>query len=164
MAITFNSSIDEAGARIAGIIASFGFDAHSAESGTVGDRAAKIVADGIHERSLRFEGPTGYWRSNAPATIDAKGFNAPNYETGEMIAAENIAGRVTNSHEECRIDYTDDPEIRARAEFANFKGQSHKKIIRRFMALDETINQKVRQGVAEDLVAHVERHDEGGWG
>lgn len=164
MAIYLDCDIDGAARWVSGVIAGFGFDTGPAGD-TVGDHSARIVATDISRRGMRGYGPDGEWDHNADSTIKKKGFDAPNVVTGEMLDPKNIAGTVTNSREECRIDYTDDPEIRERAEFAH-TGQSRKKIIRRFMGLDEDINRAVVEAVARDLTLHIE-HVGGGddsWG
>jgi hypothetical protein len=154
----YTSNLDQVAEAIRRKVLGFGFDSPSSKGGgTVGDRAAKTLADDIHERSKRGDGPDGAWDRNAPSTIARKGRDQPNINTGQMIAPENIAGTVTNTGEECRIEYTHDEEIRARAEYANSKGQGRQKIIRRFMALDDTIKRDVVVGVREDLGDHLSR-------
>jgi hypothetical protein len=163
MSVYVNCAVEDAGQWVADIIAGFGFDTDFGGGHTVGYRAGCVVGQGIHDRSLEGRGPDGDWDRNAPSTIARKGRDQPNFDTGEMLDPKNIAGTVTSTREECRIEYSQDAELRKKAELAH-TGQSHKKIIRRFMGLDETISDEVRRSVADDLVAWIERHGEGSWG
>jgi hypothetical protein len=152
----YTSNLDQVVAAIRQKIADFGFHTLSSTGGgTVGDRAATTVAEGIHERSERQMGPDRRWDDNAPSTIERKGRNSPNFDSGAMLDPKNIAGSVTSTPDTCAIEYTHDEENRRKAEYANFKGQGPRGVIRRFMALDGQINQTVVEVVREELGDHL---------
>jgi hypothetical protein len=155
--MAYDSNLDAVAEAIRKKIADFGFNSSSSRGGgTVGDRAAKTVAQGIHDRSIRFEGPDGRWPDNADSTVERKGFNAPNFETGGMLSEEQIAGEVTVTPNECAIRYGKDEENREKAGYAH-GGQGRGKVVRRFFALDEQISRAVVEVVREELGDHLSK-------
>lgn len=154
---SYTSNIDQVAEAIRRKVAGFGFSTPASKGGgTVGDRAAATVARGIHDRSIRFEGPDGRWPDNADSTVRKKGFNAPNFETGAMISEEQIAGEVTSTPDECAIRYGKDQENRSKAHYAH-AGQGEQKIVRRFFALDGTIKRAVVVVVRDELGDHLSK-------
>lgn len=109
---------------------------------SVADRLATAFARRIHARGMAGRGPDGDWRRNAPATIEAKGFDRPNVETGEMLDERHIRGVVASTDSEMSMTYgtgaADEHGVsdRDRAVFAH-EGQSAQRIRRPFFGLND---------------------------
>jgi len=109
---------------------------------TLGRAMAAAVAADIHELGRRGQGPDGFWRPNAPSTIDEKGKDSPNERTGAMLDPRNIAGDVKSTPRSMDMVYgtgaTDDRGAtdREKATLAH-DGQSHLLIRRPFFALTD---------------------------
>jgi hypothetical protein len=141
MGYSYSTNLDDVAAWLKRCAAGPGLDEPAAgASGTVGDRLAKTLAGRIHDRAVRFVGTAGAWPMNAESTAEAKRFNAPNYETGEMVSEEHIAGVVTSTESETTILYgqgnanADGVTDRDRANFAE-EGQSAQRIVRSFFGV-----------------------------
>lgn len=147
----YTSNLDALMDAIRRKVLGFGFDnAASRGSGTVGDHAAAVAAEGIHDRSIVSYGPDGQWPDNADSTIKRKGFNWPNVESGSMVSEEQIAGDVQSTNDECRMRYGKDDENRKKAKYAH-EGQGPTKVVRKFFALDNDIRRDIGVAMREEM-------------
>lgn len=152
----FTSNADDSGASFRDAIREFGLDSPSRHGKSVGDRALTTVVDGICERFANKEGSDGRWPSNAPSTVYRKGRDDANCDTGAMGSREQIEGEQAISHNEATLDYGKDDECRAKAHWAHV-GQSSLKIVRDFQFMSESDIDKVVDGVADDLLAWLQK-------
>jgi hypothetical protein len=146
-----SSNADDPRSSFTDALKSFGLDSPSRGGKTVGDRALKTIAERIHERGERFEGPDGRWADNAESTIKKKGRNAPNHDHNDMMSLGQIEGEQAVSHNEATMAYGKDDECRAKAGFAH-SGQSKSRILRPFYAITEADADAVFEGVVDDLL------------
>ncbi len=138
----FESNVDELAAETRpGIVRLDGPAAGGA--GTVGGKLAAELAGRIHDRGMRGEGTDGRWDDNAPSVVERKGRNSPNVDTGEMLAADHIAGDVASTAGETTILYGKGTPGRGgktdrdRAWYANEEGQSARRIKRPFFGVTD---------------------------
>ena len=141
MGLDYESNLGSVAAWLRRTATGFGLNSPSSKGhGTVGDRLARTLAGRIHDRGMRFVGTAGAWPMNAESTAKAKGFNAPNFVTGQMLDPADIAGEVSSTPTETTIvQGTGQANARGvtdrdRAHYAE-TGQSAKRIVRSFFGV-----------------------------
>lgn len=111
---------------------------------TVGDRIAGAVAGRIHARGIAGRGPDFRWKRNSPTTIQAKGRDEPNIDTGQMLSVANVKGVVVSTDSQMSMQYgfgvpdPNDPTTtdREKAVLAH-DGQSSQRIKRPFFGMND---------------------------
>ena len=147
-----SSNIDDPSADFRSAIQAFGLESPSRKGKSVGDRAAKTIAEAIFERGERREGPDGRWQDNAPSTVARKGRNDPNHDTNAMMSIGQIEGEISVSHDEATMTYGKDDECRAKAHWAH-EGAGRTKVQRPFYAITDDDADEVLDGLADDILA-----------
>lgn len=152
----YDHNLDRLDQTVTQMVKDFGLDSPSRRAPTVGNRAANTIADRISERGLRGEGPDGQWPGNAERTIKKKGFDRANYETGQMLQPDQIAGEVTVSHAVADIVQGKDEDVKARGYYAE-TGQGSTGIIRPFFWITGEDADEVLDGFISDFMDHIQK-------